>query len=297
MEATQLSGVWTAIITPFLESGQIDYSSLNNLLDRQIVAGVTGVLVCGTTGESPALSIIERSEILSHVVSYVGGQILVMMGTGTNSTASSIENTRQAQAGGADVVLVVNPYYNKPTQTGLYQHFEAIAQSTDLPVVLYNIKSRTGVNLETDTLLELVRSNPNIMGVKEASGDIDQIIDVCKRRPRGFVVLSGDDSLTFEVMRWGGADGIISVASNIVPGEVNSMVQHALQENWSQAFAINNNLQRLFSDIFVETNPMPTKYILSRMGLCSNNFRLPMCPINEESESVLRESINNYNLI
>jgi 4-hydroxy-tetrahydrodipicolinate synthase len=297
MEATQLSGVWTAIITPFLESGQIDYSSLNNLLDRQIVAGVTGVLVCGTTGESPALSIIERSEILSHVVSYVGGQILVMMGTGTNSTASSIENTRQAQAGGADVVLVVNPYYNKPTQTGLYQHFEAIAQSTDLPVVLYNIKSRTGVNLETDTLLELVRSNPNIMGVKEASGDIDQIIDVCKRRPRGFVVLSGDDSLTFEVMRWGGADGVISVASNIVPSEINSMVQDALQENWSQAFALNNNLQRLFSDIFVETNPMPTKYILSRMGLCSNNFRLPMCPINEESESVLRESINNYNLI
>lgn len=296
METQNFSGVWTALVTPFLENGEIDFKALDNLVDRQISAGVTGVLVNGTTGESPTLTDSERSETLRHVVQYVNGRCLVMMGTGTNCTSKSIDNTIQAEGDGADIVLVVNPYYNKPTQTGLYLHFEAVAKATKLPVVLYNIKGRTGVNLETDTLLKLSNNYSNIVAVKEASGDKEQILDVCSRRREGFLVLSGDDGLTCEIMKEGGANGVISVASNIMPNEVNKMVQFAMQGNWSEAENLNNNLKRLFSDIFLETNPTPAKYILAQMGLCQNVFRLPMCPVSDGCAVKLDETLIHYNL-
>lgn len=289
-------GTWTALITPFNANGNIDYASFKQLIKQQIKAGVTGILIGGTTGESPTLNDKELTNLISRAKRLVGNKCLIMAGSGTNCTQKSIAKTKNAGCAGADVLLVVNPYYNKPTQMGLYLHFKAVAQATRLPLFVYNIKGRTGVNLATNTLIKLAREVKNIIGVKEASGDLDQIKTVCADCPKNFVVLSGDDGLTYQVMKKHGAKGVISVASNIVPRQITEMVNSCLANNFAPASKLNDLLQPLFKALFIETNPIPIKYAAYKLGWCQNEYRLPMCRISQASKEIVDDILRNRNL-
>lgn len=293
MTKRKYAGTWTAIITPFHEDGSLDEGALRKIVQRQIENGVTGVVPVGTTGESPTTSAAEDARIFEIVVEEAAGKIMVMAGTGSNCTREAVEHTKAAKQAGADCCLVVTPYYNKPTQEGIYQHFMAVAE-VGLPVIVYNIKGRTGVNIETDTLMSIAE-HPAVVGVKEASGDLAQMKEVLDRRSDDFTVLSGDDGLTLELIKMGG-DGVVSVASNLVPAKVSEMVEYALVGNMEEAGKINEYLSALFSEIFVETNPIPVKYIASRMGLCELAYRLPMCEPSSKAKEVLEQTIRNYNL-
>jgi 4-hydroxy-tetrahydrodipicolinate synthase len=297
MKKEKLQGVWTALITPFKKNGSIDWQSFDKLVKKQLEAGIIGILLCGTTGESPTVSDKECVELIKRAKKIVGGKCIIMAGTGTNSTEKSIEKTKMAVRAGADMILLVNPYYNKPTQQGLYLHFKAIANSTKLPVILYNIKGRTGVNLETVTLKRLATDVKNIIGVKEASGDLAQIKSVCDLKLDNFVVLSGDDNITFQIMRDYGVDGVISVASNIVPKDMVTMVNYALKGHTIKAEEINMGLENLFKTLFIETNPIPVKYAAYKMKLCQNVYRLPMCEISKENGKQVEKLLKKMNLI
>lgn len=277
-----LKGVYTAIVTPFTDSGAFDEKTYAKLVQRQLEAGVSGIVPCGTTGESPTLTHEEHDHVIELTIKLVGGRAPVIAGTGSNSTAEAIRLSQHAMKAGADAVLLVNPYYNKPTQQGLFLHFQAIANSIDIPCVLYNIKGRTGVNLETDTLLRLIEACPNIIGVKEASGDLNQMKDVLARTPKDFCVLSGDDNLTLKLIEAGG-HGVISVASNIVPDKMVSLVQSALAGDFNTARNLDYELSILFKALFLETNPIPIKAAMAMTGLCQEVYRLPMCPLSSES--------------
>ena len=220
-------GVFTALITPFTDYGTVDYAALERIVNFQIENGIDGLVPCGTTGESPCLSHEEHDRVIAQTIKFAAGRVPVIAGTGSNATNEAIRLSQHAEDAGVDAVLLVNPYYNKPNQEGLYRHFRAIADSVSVPCILYNIKGRTGVNLETDTLLRLVRDCPNIYAVKEASGNLDQMTDVINRSPSEFIVLSGDDNLALELVKRGG-DGVISVASNLFPKEMVSMVHAAM---------------------------------------------------------------------
>lgn len=286
------AGTWTAIITPFKKDGSIDEEALRALVKRQVEGGVTGVVPVGTTGESPTTTMEEDMRIFEIVREAAGADIMMMAGTGSNCTADAVKYTENAKKAGADCCLVVSPYYNKPTANGLKLHYKAVAD-VGLPVIVYNIKGRTGVNIETDTLMEIAK-HPMIVGVKEASGNMEQMKEVIARKPANFAVLSGDDALTLELIKNGG-DGVISVASNIVPDEVSKMVEYALGGNWEEAEKIDSRLADLFEKIFVETNPIPVKYCVFKMGLCELVYRLPMCEPTEETKQVLDEMLKNYN--
>lgn len=294
MTRRNYAGTWTALITPFTNDGSVDEEALRTLVNDQIAGGVTGILPLGTTGESPTISSEEGRRIFEIVVEEANGRVKVLAGTGSNSTSHSVESTRMAKEVGADLCLVVCPYYNKPTQEGLRLHYLAIAE-VGLPIMIYNIKGRTGINMSTDTLMTLAE-NPNIVAVKEASGDLEQMREVIARRPDNFTVLSGDDGLTLELIRMGG-DGVVSVASNVVPADVSDMVNRALDGNFDEAERINSHLARLFKDLFIETNPIPVKYAVHRRGQCGLNYRLPMCPPSSDARAVLDETLRSYNLI
>jgi len=293
MENRKYAGTWTALITPFRADGAVDEAALRRLVQRQIEAGVTGVVPMGTTGESPTTSAAEDARIFEIVVEEAAGRIQVMAGTGSNCTREAVEHTKAAKEAGADCCLVVSPYYNKPTQEGLRRHFLAVAE-VGLPVIVYNIKGRTGVNIETETLMELAKYEM-IVGVKEASGDLAQMQAVIDQRPVDFTVLCGDDGLTLELMQKGG-DGVVSVASNIVPDKVTEMVRLGLAGDFLEAEKIHAYLAKLFEDLFVETNPIPVKYLASRMGLCEPIWRLPLCEPSEKAKVVLEKIITDYNL-
>lgn len=297
MNKEKLQGVWTALITPFKIDGSIDWESFDKLIERQLEAKVTGIIISGTTGESPTLTDNECVELIKRAKKKVGSKCLVMAGTGTNNTKKSIEKTKMAEVAGADIILLVNPYYNKPTQQGLYLHFKTIAQNTKLPVFLYNIKGRTGVNLETSTLCKLAKEVKNIIGVKEASGDLDQIKAVCDSKLENFVVLSGDDNITFDVMKNFGVSGVISVASNIIPKEMVQMVNFVLNGEVKEAEEINIKLAQLFKVLFIETNPIPVKYGAYKMGLCQNIYRLPMCEISKDNGEKVDEVLKKMDII
>lgn len=297
MENKKLQGVWTALITPFKEDGSIDWQAYDKLIERQIEANVTGIVISGTTGESPTLTDEECTELIKRAKLKTDGKCLIMAGTGTNNTLKSIEKTKMAEVAGADLILLVNPYYNKPTQEGLYRHFKSIAQCTKLPVFLYNIKGRTGVNLETSTLNKLANEIKNIVGVKEASGDLEQIKNVCDLKLDNFTVLSGDDNITFKTIKDYGINGVISVASNIIPKEIVNMVSLTLSGNIPEAEKINNDLNNLFKILFIETNPIPVKYAVYKMGLCQNIYRLPMCEIGEENGRLVEKELKEMKII
>ena len=290
-------GVWTAMITPFNEDGSIDWRSFDNLVERQVEAKVTGIIINGTTGESPTITDEECVDLIKRAKEKTNGKCFIMAGTGTNNTKKSVEKTKEAEKAGADIVLLVNPYYNKPTQLGLYLHFKTIAEATSLPVFLYNIKGRTGVNLETATLYKLATEVKNIVGVKEASGELNQIKAVCELKLEDFTVLSGDDNITLEIIKSYGADGVISVASNIVPEDMVLMVGSAIKKDYAKAEEINTKLASLFKILFIETNPIPVKYASYKMGLAQNIYRLPMCEIGEENGKQVDLVLRQMNII
>ena len=271
-------GVHTALITPFTDIGTVDYIALEKIIDFQIRSGIDGLVPCGTTGESPTLSHEEHDRVIRQTIKLARGRVPVIAGTGSNATTEAIRLSQHAEDAGADAVLLVNPYYNKPTQKGLYLHFRAIADSVNIPCILYNINGRTGVNLETETLEHLMNDCSNIIAVKEASGNLDQMKDVIKAAGDGFTVLSGDDNLALELIHAGG-DGVISVASNLFPAEMSRMIHSALDGNWSEAERINSWFSEFFRMCFIETNPIPIKTAMANQGWCREIFRLPLCQL------------------
>jgi len=289
-------GVFTAIVTPFTADENVDEPTLRNLIDFNLENGVTGIVPCGTTGESPTLSHAEHDRVIELTVEHVNRRTPVIAGTGSNSTREAIRLSQHAETAGVDALLLVTPYYNKPTQEGMYRHFRAIAESVSIPCIVYNIKGRTGVNMETDTLMRLANDCPNITGVKEASGDLNQMRDVIARRPEGFSVLSGDDNLTLQLIQAGG-DGVVSVASNFVPAQMSRMVQLALEGNLPEAEAVERELAPLFGVEFVETNPIPIKYMLSLKDMCQEVYRLPLCELRPASKEKVRTVLTEMGLL
>ena len=254
-------GVFTALVTPFNKDRSIDESALRSLVDLQIAGGISGLVPMGTTGESPTLSHEENIHVIEVVVDQANGKIPVIGGTGSNSTQEAIEMTKYAAEIGADASLQVAPYYNKPTQEGFYRHFAAIADAVDIPLIIYNIPGRTSKNIENETMLRLAAIS-SIKGVKEASGDFGQVMDLIRRKPDGFSVLSGDDNIGLPMIAMGG-DGIISVASNLIPERLSSMVSLALSGDIEEARTIHYELLPVFLGLFIETNPIPIKAALA----------------------------------
>ena len=277
----KFQGVFTALITPFKADGSLDEETYAKLVERQINSGIAGIVPCGTTGESPTLSLDEHEHVIDVAVELARGKCTVIAGAGSNCTAEAIRLSIHAQEAGADAILSVNPYYNKPSQLGLYRHFKAVADAVNIPVVLYNIAGRTGVNLETDTLLKLHQECKNVIAVKEASGNIQQMKDVIRRTADGFSVLSGDDAMALELVRAGG-DGVISVASNLLPEKMSHIIALALEGKLDEASALNDELNSLYEVLFVETNPIPVKTAMAMMGMCEEVFRLPLCELSSE---------------
>ena len=289
-------GAITAIVTPFTKHGEIDSAALRKLVEFQLKNGIDGIVPCGTTGERPTLDHEEHEKVFKEVIGAVDGKVPVIAGTGGNSTKKVIEMTRLAKELGADASLQVCPYYNKPTQEGLYRHFSAIADAIDIPLVIYNIQGRTGVNMETSTLARLAKEHSNIVAVKEASGNLPQMMDVLSALPKSFTVLSGDDNMTLPLMALGGK-GVISVASNIIPKEMHELAELALNGKWDKARELHFRLLPLFKGIFIETNPIPIKAALAMKGIVQENYRLPMCGMNEENREKLRKMLNELKVI
>ncbi|MBN2618105.1 MAG: 4-hydroxy-tetrahydrodipicolinate synthase [Spirochaetales bacterium] len=285
----------TALITPFNEDGSIDYESYGNLIEDQISRGISGILPAGTTGESPTLSHKENLEIVEFAIKIAKGRVPVIAGTGSNSTSEAIEMTKAAKKMGATASLQVVPYYNKPTQEGIYKHFIAIADECDIPIIVYNIKGRTGVNVETDTLFRLAK-HKNIVGVKEASGDLSQMMDVINGRPKDFCVLVGDDNLLLPFMSLGG-DGVISVISNIFPEKIETIINLVKKGDLDKAREIHYEILPLCKGMFIETNPIPVKSALALMGKCKEVYRLPICNPSDSTREKLKGLLQNYNLI
>lgn len=279
-------GVFTALITPF-RNGEVDVEALENLVELQIRNGVSGLVPCGTTGETPTLSEEEDRLVISTVVRAADGRVPVIAGTGSNSTASAVKYTKMAEEVGADASLQVAPYYNKPTQEGLYRHFAAVAESTELPIILYNIPGRTGVAISPETMARLSEI-PNVAGVKDSTLSMSVVSDIRRLCGEEFVILSGDDPMTLPVISLGGA-GVISVVSNIAPGAVSEMVDAALSGDFARARELHYELLPLFRALFIETNPIPVKTAASLLGLCSDEMRLPLMPITGDNLQKLRE--------
>jgi 4-hydroxy-tetrahydrodipicolinate synthase len=288
------SGAFTAIVTPF-KDGQVDEKAFKGLIRFGLDGGVSGFVPCGTTGESPTLSHEEHNRVVEMTVKEVAGQVRIIAGTGSNSTEEAISLTRHAKKVGVDAALLVSPYYNKPTQEGLYRHFKAIAEAVDIPLVLYNIQGRTGVNIENSTMEKLSRL-PNIVGVKEASGSILQMSEVIRLCGPDFDVLSGDDQMTFPLMALGGK-GVISVVTNIIPDKMSALVRHMLAGEIDKARAIHFEIFELCQAMFVETNPIPIKAALGLMGKIEPEFRLPLCPPASASLEKIRNVLSKLNLI
>jgi 4-hydroxy-tetrahydrodipicolinate synthase len=288
----QLSGTYTAMVTPFNRDESVDYARLRALIALQAEAGVDGIVPVGTTGESPTLNMDEHRRVIETAVDAAAGRLCVIAGTGGNSTSEAVALTRHAIDVGADATLQVTPYYNKPSQEGLYRHFCAVAD-LGLPVVLYNIPGRTGREIAVDTIVRLA-NHEHIAAVKEAGGSVDRVSDLLNRC--AITVLSGDDSLTCPMMAVG-ASGVISVASNVLPATVREMTRHALAGRWGEARRLHATLYPLFRDLFIETNPIPVKAAMAMMGLCEEVYRLPMCDMAADKRKVLRATLAAYGLV
>ncbi len=280
------SGAYTALVTPFNRDGSIDFGKFAALIERQAEAGIDGIVPVGTTGESPTLSFAEHEQVVAAAIEAAAGRMQVIAGTGSNATSEAVKLTRHAREAGATATLQVTPYYNKPTQEGLYRHFSEVA-TIGLPVVLYNVPGRTGREIAIDTVVRL-SSVPNIACVKEAGGSVDRVsailnqCDIC--------VLSGDDPLTLPMMSVGAA-GVISVASNVVPEAVVRLTHLASEGNWDEARAVHRQYYRLFCDCFLDTNPLPIKAAMAMAGLMDESYRLPLCPMDDTLKQRLRQTL------
>lgn len=282
-----IKGSWVALVTPFLQDGQIDFAAFARLVDLHLSAKTDGIVICGTTGESATLCFDEKKALMQAVKKQTAGQIAIMFGTGSNDTRATCELTAKAAELGADAVLVVTPYYNKPPQEGLKQHFKAVAAETRLPLVLYNVPGRTGCNMSADTTLELAEVS-NIVAVKEASGNLDQAMEIIRRAPTGFALLSGEDALNLPIMACGGG-GTISVTANVAPKLMKQFNDAALNGDWITARAIHFKLLDLHHGLFVETNPLPTKAALANRGLMSDFARLPLCQPSAKTRELMQK--------
>jgi 4-hydroxy-tetrahydrodipicolinate synthase len=292
---TQFTGVGTALVTPFTKSGEVDEAAVRRLARRQIDGGVHFLSPCGTTGENPTLTDAERLRIVELVAAEAGGKVPVLAGAGGYSTTEVVQLARELEKIGVAGLLSVTPYYNKPTQEGLYQHYRAIADSTSLPIIVYNVPGRTATNIETATLVRLTQI-PNIIGVKEASGNMSQICDICRAVPSDFIVLSGDDVMTVPLMAVGGR-GIISVASNEAPADVVQMVEAAERNDFRAARAVHDRLMPLMQVNFVESNPIPVKSAMAAMGLLEESYRLPIVPPRAESKQKIVKTLRDLGLL
>ncbi|MEK7837430.1 MAG: 4-hydroxy-tetrahydrodipicolinate synthase [candidate division NC10 bacterium] len=290
-----IQGSIVAMVTPF-RNGAVDEAKVRELVEWHVASGTDGIVPCGTTGESPTLTHDEHKRVVEIVVDAARGRIPVIAGTGSNSTAEAIDLTSHAKTAGARAALVVNPYYNRPTQEGLYRHFRAVAEAVDIPILVYNIQSRTAVNVETDTLQRLAKDCPNIVGVKEASGSLDQMTQVILACGPDFSVVSGDDTLTLPLMSVGGR-GVISVIANIVPRETAEMTHAALAGDWKLARELHLRLFPLCRAVFIETNPIPVKEAMAMMGMIEPEFRLPLCRMGDANRERLRAILTQHGLL
>ena len=287
-------GSLVALVTPFRDD-QVDEPKLRELVEFHVANGTDAIIPCGTTGESPTLSHDEHKHVVEVVIEAARGRVPVVAGTGSNSTAEAIDLTAHAKKAGAAGALVVNPYYNKPTQEGLYRHFSAIAEGVDIPILVYNIQSRTAVNVETDTLARLAKI-PNIVGVKEASGSLDQMTQVILACGPDFSVLSGDDNLTLPLMAVGGR-GVVSVVANIVPRDTAEMAHAALEGDWKRARDLFHRLFPLCRAMFIETNPIPVKEAMAMLGMIAPEFRLPLCRMADANRERLKTVLLQFGLL
>lgn len=288
------SGAGVAIVTPFTTSGDLDEAALRHMVRRQVEAGIDFLVPCGTTGESVTLSAEEQKRVIALTLEEAKGRPVVA-GAGSNDTKTAVEKTKSAAALGVHGILSVGPYYNKPTPEGFYRHFAAVADASPAPVVVYNVPGRTGSNIDNATMLRLARHG-NIVAVKEASGNLGQIMELLRDRPKGFGVLSGDDAFALAVMALGG-DGVISVVANQVPGEMHALAAAAASANWVEARRIHFRLLKLMSLNFIESNPIPVKASLALMGLCEPSWRLPLCGPRPATEEALRAELTELGLI
>ena len=288
-------GSTVAIVTPFKDD-KLDEKTLTKLVKFHIDNGTNGILPCGTTGESPTLDYDEHDRVTEVCIEAANGKVPVLAGTGSNSTDEAVRMTKHAAKAGADGSLQVCPYYNKPTQKGLYLHFKAVADSVDIPIILYNIASRSGVNITPETIARLAHDCKNIVGVKEASGSLDQMARIKALCPLDFQLISGDDSLTLPLLSIGGI-GVISVVANIVPGDVSNMVAAFLDGNVKKAQELHYKLLPLVKAMFIETNPIPVKTSMGLMGLCQPDLRLPLCTMEDQNLTKLKETLKDYKLI
>ena len=291
-----ISGSAVALVTPFRQDRSLDRNALRYLVQFHIAAGTDIVIPCGTTGESPTLSVEEQTEIIEIVREEAGNKILVAAGAGTNATDKAVMLAKNAEKSGAEAILSVAPYYNKPSQEGFYQHYRHIAEAVSVPVIVYNVPGRTGSNVSAETILRLAQDCKNILAVKEASDNLPQIMELLSSRPDNFSVMTGEDPFILPFIALGG-DGVISVAANQVPGEVKKLVTETREGNMEQAKTINNRLFRLFSLNFIESNPVPVKYGLSLMGMIEEVYRLPLVPLHEENKAKVEAELRNLGLV
>lgn len=291
-----LRGTYTAIVTPFNDDLSIDFESFKNHLHDQVKNGVTGVVVCGSTGESATLSTDEKIKLIETAINEIGNEVQIIAGTGSNNTSSSVELTQKAKEMGATAVLLVAPYYNKPTQEGLYTHYKTIAEKVNIPQIIYNVPGRSSVNILPEVQLRLAREYENIIATKEASGDLEQIMTIIENSPEDFSVLSGDDAITVPIIAMGG-DGVVSVLSNYAPKQFSDTVNAALEGDINKAKELHYELFELMQLNFIESNPVPAKTALNLMGFMKDNFRLPLVPITKPSKDKLTDALKRAGIL
>lgn len=288
------TGSMVALVTPFRD-GKVDWKSLEGLVEFHLQSGTHGIVPCGTTGESATLSHEEHDDVIKAVVKAVNKRVPVIAGTGSNSTEEAVRLTKEAEKSGADGALMISPYYNRPTQEGIYQHYKKVALEVGIPIIVYNIPGRTGSKIEPETLARLAEIK-NVAGVKEATGSVDQAIDVIRICGDRLAVYSGEDSLTYSLMALGGK-GVISTVANIAPKEMSLLAEACLKGDWEQGRALQFKLVPLIRSVFIETNPIPIKTALALMGKCSGDLRLPMTPMSEANLTKLRQAMTDFGLI
>lgn len=287
-------GAYVAVVTP-LKDGKVDYESLGKLINWQIERGISGIVPCGSTGESATLSHKEHEEVVRFTIKIVNKRVPVIAGSGSNNTEEALRLTKSAKDMGADGVLVIAPYYNKPNQRGLYEHYKALNDNVDIPIVIYNIPGRTGRNIEADTIIKLSQLK-NIVGVKEASGNLNQASKIIRDSAKGFVVLSGEDDLTLPLMSLG-AKGVISATANIIPSEFADLTKYALAGDMVKARKIQLGILEIIDAMFMDINPAPVKEALAMMGWVGSDFRLPMVPLSDSDRENLKSVLRKYKLI
>lgn len=295
MPSISFAGAHTALVTPF-KDGEIDEAALTSLIEAQIQGGISGIVPVGTTGESPTLSHEEHHRVIEIAIKVAAKRVLVIAGTGSNATSEAVKLTIEAEKLGADAALLVAPYYNKPSPEGLYRHFKKVADSVSIPIVLYSIPGRCGIEIPVPVIVRLVNDCRNVVAIKEAGGKVERVHQLRAALPERFQILSGDDALTLPFMA-AGAVGVISVASNIIPSELEILVQSYLKGELGKSEEIHNRYAPLFRDLFIEPNPVPVKTALAAKGICKDDVRLPLCEMTLENKKILLKTLDESNLI